>query len=333
MAHPLAPLTLDHLLVVLPGPELGGAERVALRQAAGLRARGVRVDVLADRRLGVASPGLSLPFAHDPARPAGEARAGQRALLAAMLRRRRWDAALVHCPLPGEGLGALEALAEAGTPALAHHHLVRRDLELPPGERAALAALPGGFAAVSAPAAARLGALLGRPVAVLANAAPAATPRTPGPHPYALFLGRLDQRKGADLLPEVARQAAPLRVVAAGAGPLAGTLAPAEELGFVADPRPLLAGAAALLMLGEHEGMHLAELEALAAGCPVLGRPEALEAWAPAAWWVPVGRDPAAIAAALRGPLHPPGPSALAPHAEAPLLARLEALLLAEMAR
>ncbi|MFL1463021.1 glycosyltransferase [Roseococcus sp. DSY-14] len=333
MAHPVAPLTLDRLLVVLPAPELGGAERVALRQAAGLRARGTRVEVLADRRLGVASPGLALPFAHDPHRPAAEARAGQRALLDALLRRRRWDAALVHCPLPGEGLGALEALAAAGVPALAHHHLVRRDLELPPGERTALAALPGGFSAVSDPAAARLGALLGRPVAVLGNAAPPPVARVPAARPYALFLGRLDGRKGADLLPAVARLAAPLRVVAAGAGPLAGTLAPAEEAGFVADPRPLLAGATALLMLGEHEGMPLAALEALAAGCPVVGRPEAMEAWAGAPWWVPVGRDPAAIAAALRRPLPRPGPGALAPHAEAPLLDRLEALLLAERAR
>lgn len=339
------PLSLDRLLVVLPAPELGGAERAALRQAEGLRARGMRVEVLADRALGVASPGLALPMAHDPGRPAGEARGRQRALLAALLRRRRPDAALLHCPLPGEGLGALEALSAAGIPTLAHHHLVRRDWAPLPAEAAALRC---GWSAVSAPAARRLETLAGLPagaVATLGNPLPAwaPLPRAPESPPAVVQLGRLDGRKGAGFAPDVARAIRPARLLLAGDGPLRGALGPAEELGPVRDVPALLARASALLLPAEHEGAPLAVLEAVRAGCPVVATAEALEAWPGAerwAWVVP--REAGAIATTLRQVLASPeaaahraalAQGALGADTEASLLDRLEALLLAEMAR
>lgn len=342
MAHPDPLLTLEHLLVVLPVPEDGGTARAALRQVAGLRARGMRVEVLADPRLGLASPGLALPVAHDPARPAAESRAAQRATLAALLARRRWDAALVHCPLPGEGIGAMEALAAAGVPTLAHHHLVRRDW-------AALAGAPAvGWSAVSAAAARRLEGLAGLPtgsVAVLGNPLPAwaPLPRAPESPPLVVQLGRLDGRKGAGFAPDVARAIAPARLVLAGDGPMRGALHPAEEAGAVADVPALLARAHALLLPAEHEGAPLAVLEAVRAGCPVVATAEALEAWPGAeswAWIIP--REAAAIAATLRAVLAAPAEAArraalaraaLAADTEAALLDRLEALLLAGMAR
>lgn len=303
----------------------------------------MRVLVAASPCLDCASPGLALPLAHDPGRPAAEARPRQRALLAALLRRWRPDAALVCCPLPGEGLGVLEALSEAEVPTLALHHLVRRDWMLGREEAAAMRGLRLGWAAVSAPAARRLETLAKLPddsVAVLPNPLPGFVPlpRQPDSPPLLLQVGRLDRRKGAHLAPEVARRIAPSRLALAGAGPLAGTLAPAVELGAVADIPALLARATALLLPSEHEGQPLAVLEAMAAGCPVIASAAALEAWdAPEGWaWV-AQRDPDSIAGAFYAVLAAPRETTRkaarardAAYGEEAMLDRLEALLLRE---
>lgn len=340
-------LTLDHLWLVLPAPELGGAERQSLDAAAGLRARGTAVEVLADPRLGCASPGLALPLAHDPARPAEESRDAQRAALAALLSRRRPQAALVACPLPGEGLGALEALHDAGVPVLALHHLVRADATLGPNEAAAMRGLRAGWAAVSAPGAARLARLVGLPagaVAALPNGVASGDPplRFRLDPPVLLQAGRLDERKGAHLAPDIARRIAPARLWLAGAGPLSGTLAPAEELGPRDDVPALMARADALCLPSAQEGCPLVVLEAAAALCPVIATPAALEAWPDAADWAWVaGRDVESVAAAFASILADPtearrraalARARLSLWDRDAMLDRLEALILLELA-
>jgi glycosyltransferase involved in cell wall biosynthesis len=215
---------------------------------------------------------------------------------------------------------------------------------------------------VSAPAARRLEALFGlahRSVAAVPNGlaprapvqrAPAARDRArfglPEDVPLLVQVGRLDERKGAHLAPEIARAIAPARLVLAGRGPLEAALRGAPGvalLGHVTDVPALLACADALLLPSRHEGAPLTLLEAAWAGCPILATAEALEAWEDGAGCARlVARSAATIAATFRATLEDAAGTAARIAAaraavsawdEAAMVERTAHLLLAEVAR
>jgi glycosyltransferase involved in cell wall biosynthesis len=331
------------ILAVIPSPVAGGAEAQTVQVARGLGAL-----VTADGALGLATPGLAAALAFDAARPVAENHTRQGAAMRAVLARCRPEAALVCCALPNEGLGAMLALGQAGVPQLGVAHLVRADWNLGESERAALAVLRAGWAAVSEPAARRLEALFGLgwgAVAALPNGLPPATPRLrePARPPVLLQVGRLDHRKGADLAPFIAARIAPGVLALAGEGPLAGQLPGVRELGRVDDIRAELARATAFLLPSLHEGCPLSVLEAAQEGCPVIATAAALEAWPEAArmaWVVP--REAGAIAAAFAAIQARPeeareraavARAVAAEWDEAAMLRRTEALLAMEVLR
>jgi glycosyltransferase involved in cell wall biosynthesis len=354
-------IRIRRLLVVVPSPVFGGAETQTLQVARGFARLGVDVLVVAEGTTlagaGVALAGCaSRPAAlhMDPDAPLSVALAHQAAAL------RPWlhgaQAALVCCPLPNAALGALQALTLAGVPTLAVAHLVRADGSGTEEERAAVAGLRVGWAAVSRPAAVRLEGLFTLPsgsVATIPNGLPPipaavanrARFNLPEGVPLLVQVGRLDDRKGAHLAPAVAREIAPAVLALAGEGPLAPELAAAGVclLGHVADVPALLAGADALLLPSAHEGAPLVLLEAARAGCPILATRAALEAWPdPEAVARIIPRQPARIAAAFRDMLaDAPGTAARAARARAEaaacdedaMLARTAHLLLAEATR
>ncbi|MBS7788582.1 glycosyltransferase family 4 protein [Roseococcus sp. SDR] len=307
------------ILVVIPSPVFGGAEAQTLQIARGLIAMGAKVAIAAEPDvLAAAGPALGtarpIPAALRP--PEGMPRAAaldwQRRALAGCLATARPEAALVCCPLPTEGFGALQALAEAHIPSLAVAHLVRLDWHLDEVERAALPGLRADWAAVSEVSARRLEALFGWPpcrVAAVPNGIPPLPPAAPAratlglPEgvPLLAQVGRLDIRKGAQLAPAIGARLRPGQVVLAGDGPLRARLAEASHvhvLGPCDDIPTLLASVDAFLLASEHEGCPLSVLEAARAGCPILATRAALEAW-PAAEemaWI-VLRDPDHIAA------------------------------------
>jgi glycosyltransferase involved in cell wall biosynthesis len=331
------------ILAVIPSPVAGGAERQTMQVA-----RGLGASVTADAALGLATPGLEAPLTYDAARPVAENQARQRAAMRAVLARCRPEAALVCCALPNEGLGAMLALGEAGVPQLGVAHLVRADWSLGETDRAALAVLRAGWAAVSEPAARRLEALFGLgwgEVAALPNGMPPVTPRLrePATPRVLLQVGRLDHRKGADLAPAIAARIAPAVLALAGEGPLAGRLPGVRELGPVRDIRAALARATAFLLPSLHEGCPLSVLEAAQEGCPIIATAAALEAWPEAsrmAWVVP--RDPGAVANAFAAIQARPeeareraaiARAVVAAWDEAAMLRRTEALLAMEVLR
>ena len=331
------------ILVVIPSPIAGGAEAQTMRVALALGAA-----ICADPALGLATPGFAAPIAHDAARPAAAMHAAQAAAMRAALARTRPAVALVCCALPNEGLGAMRALHEAGVPQLGVAHLVRPDWVLGAADFVMLDGLRAGWAAVSEPSARRLEALLGLPwgrVAAAPNGLPPSPPRprSPALPPMLLQVGRLDTRKGAELAPALAARIAPAVLALAGEGPLAGRLAPARELGRVADIPAALGQASAFLLPSHHEGCPLSVLEAAQAGCPIIATAEALEAWPHAREmaWV-VRRDPEAIASAFKALLADPEEAArraavaqqlAAAWDEAAMLRRTEALLRLEALR
>lgn len=294
----------ERILVVIPSPVLGGAEAQTLQIARGLLGMGAEVAVAAEPAVLAASGAalggaLALPARLRPPEDATPeaGHAWQGAALTPLLHAWRPEAALVCCPLPTEGFGALLALSQAAIPALAVAHLVRQDWHLAESERRALTRIRAGWAAVSEVSARRLEALFGLPphrVAAIPNGIP---PRSPVPRDRARFglpegialllqVGRLDIRKGAQLAPGIAACIDPARMVLAGDGPLRLRLAGAsgvQLLGQVADVPGLLACADALLLASEHEGCPLSILEAAQAGCPILATRPALEAWPEAA--------------------------------------------------
>jgi glycosyltransferase involved in cell wall biosynthesis len=307
------------ILVVIPSPVFGGAEAQTLQVARGLIALGAEVAVAAEPHvLAAAGPALGaarpLPAALRPPEdlPRDAAMAWQRAGLAPAIAAARPDAALVCCPLPTEGFGALGALAEARIPALAVAHLVRLDWHIAEAERAALPRLTADWATVSEVSARRLEALFGWPpfrVAAIPNGIPpwpAAAPARaalglPEGVPLLAQVGRLDIRKGAQLAPAIGARLQPGQMVLAGDGPLRARLAGASgvlALGPCQDIPALLASVDAFLLASEHEGCPLSVLEAARAGCPILATRAALEAWpepAEMAWIIL--REPDHIAA------------------------------------
>lgn len=305
----------ERILIVIPSPVLGGAERQTLQVVRGLCALGAECAVAAEPSvLRAAGPGLGralpLPAALRPPElfSPEAARRWQFRGLESLLCRFNPDAALVCCPLPTEGLGALEALTAAGIPALAVAHLVRQDWVLPASDLAALDALRTDWAAVSEPSARRLEILLGLPpnrVASIPNGLPPPRPTAPAsrglpPGAKLLQVGRLDIRKGAQFAPAIAERIAPAQMLLAGDGPLRGALVGAigvHLLGQREDVAGLLAASDAVLLPSEHEGCPLSILEAAQAGCPILATRQALEAWPEAAEMARfILRDPGHIA-------------------------------------
>ena len=287
----------ERILVIIPSPVLGGAEAQTLQIARGFCTMGAEVAVAAEPAVlsaaGTALGGVRPLPAPLRAPEGGGFIAWQRDAAGALLRGWRPDAALVCCPLPTEGFGALLALSEAAIPALAVAHLVRQDWHLAEGEHLALRQIRAEWAAVSVPAARRLEALFNLPphrVAAIPNGLPPAAARSadrarfglPEGVPLLVQVGRLDIRKGAQLTPAIAAAIAPALMVLGGNGPLRADLERADGvrvLGHVADVPGLLACADALLLASEHEGCPLSVLEAARAGCPILATRQALEAW------------------------------------------------------
>lgn len=285
----------ERILIVIPSPECGGAERQTMQLARGMARMGADVAVVADPSI---LPGLvplaeaitlhAAPIAFDAGVEASAMQARQRQGLAPLLAVIHPDVALICLGLPNEGAGAMGALNAAGIPMLAMAHLVRRDGVMGGTDRAALRSMRAGWASVSAPASRRLEALLGLwpgAVATVPNGLPSAAmvPRAArGGRPILLSIGRLDVRKGATLAPTLAKAIAPARLQMAGQGPLAEALSGTpglELLGQREDVPALLAQADAFLLASDHEGCPLSVLEAAAACCPILATAAALEAW------------------------------------------------------
>jgi glycosyltransferase involved in cell wall biosynthesis len=139
--------------------------------------------------------------------------------------------------------------------------------------------------------------------------------------PLVVFVGRLEEAKGADLLPYISdRLTATLAI--AGDGPLRGDLEEAAAmdrrglmrlLGPVADPAPWYLAADAVLMPSRLEGVPLVFLEAAAHRCPVVASPAALEglgALAPTLARIAATADSAGLAAAVAALLARPADAA-----------------------
>jgi glycosyltransferase involved in cell wall biosynthesis len=358
-------IAAERILAVIPSPFLGGAELQTLQVARGLSDMGAEVTIAAEPavleaagvRLG-SCRGVPLPLRPDPALGFAAAHGRQATALAPFLAALRPDAALVCCPLPTEAFGALEALRDAAVPSLAVAHLVRTDWRLGDSERAWLAGLRPGWAAVSAPSARRLELLFGLPTGSVASIPNGLPPRAPVAADRARFglpegvpllvqTGRLEERKGAHLALDIAARIAPARLVLAGEGPLSEALAGVpgvDLLGWVEDVPALLACADAVLLASEHEGgVPLAVQEAARAGRPLLATRAALEAWPEAEQRARlVLRDAEDIARAFRATLHDTAGTAarmarareaVAGWDEAAMIRRTAWLLAAEAAR
>jgi glycosyltransferase involved in cell wall biosynthesis len=292
---------LDRLLVPLPSARMGGTERHTAELCTRLARRtGMRIDLAAEPALTAAlaphcGPGVAL---HDAALGWEEADAADRQAteVARLVAALRPDAAFIALPWPAAAPGLLPPLA--ALPRLVLLHLAPADpvAAPPPGLEGAV------LAAVARHVAARGAASWGVPetaFALLANPAPAApdidraaaraTLRAalglPADAPLLLFLGRLEEAKGADLLPDISDRL-PATLAVAGEGPLRGFLdarAAADPrgllrmLGALSDPAPWYLAADALLMPSRLEGAPLVFLEAAAHRCPVVATPAALE--------------------------------------------------------
>ena len=326
MARSPRPCRLRRLLIALPSLGHGGTERHTLVLMQMAAEAGVEVRLLAEPAL---LPGLArlLPpplrprlrsaligWHHD--RPAEENIARQRQALAHALTEFRPDAALLPLPWPNAGLGLLAALAERGLPGLVIGHLAPP--QPPPGIAEAMPAigpeLRADWVAVSAPVARRLERAFALPpgrVAVVPNGLALPEPvdvwerralrqalraehDLPPEAPVALFAGRLDPVKRAELLPFLAQAFARRgggALLAAGAGPLAESLArqaarvgPALRLlGHRDDVEQLMLAADVLALPSQLEGQPLVFLAAALRHCPVVATAEALEAYGEAA--------------------------------------------------
>ena len=303
------PARLNRLLILLPGLRFGGTERHGADLAMRLHSHGIAVTLVADPALLAAWPAaLPMPpllpaaIGWDEAQPVQANADRQAAALIALLPGMTPDAVLISAPWPNAGLGLQRALAGTPLPRILLLHLAA---DGPPPEgiaamRPALGLDATILAAVSAPVARRATRLFGVPVAVLHNPAPPAPmlDRAMARHdirrqlglppgaPVLLFLGRLEEAKGADLLADIGDRL-PVTLAIAGDGTLRGLLearARADPrgllrvLGPLADPSPWLVGADALLLPSRMEGAPLVFLEAAAARCPVIATAAAMEA-------------------------------------------------------
>jgi len=317
---------LRRALVLVPSAGLGGAEVMTAVLARALAAEGAELHLAIEPAL---QPGFAAmlgpeladavsaaPLSWREAETVEQNCRRQAAFVAAHIPTIRPDVALIPLPWPTHGLGFFPPLAEAGVPALAIAHLAPEELE--PGMPEAARATRRGtvaWAAVSAPLAGRLAACFGLPpeqVAVVPNGIPLPI-IAPGARdaarrakrdlldlapaaPLLVFAGRLEPKKGADLLPGLAlalRDRAGATIAVLGQGVLGEVLAqhPAAEpggplrlRGHVRDVDAWLLAADALLLPSRLEGMPLVFLEAAARRCPVIATRAALEAFGDAAW-------------------------------------------------
>jgi len=339
---------IRRLLAILPGDRAGGAEAHTLRVLDAAARAGAAITLAASPALhpALAGPGrtlLDLPLAWRRGLPA-RARQAQAEAARAAIAAAGADAALLPLPWPDQAGGALEALAEARLPTLVVAHLAPHGEAPPPGlDEPALAAARAARAAwiaVSAPTARRLERFLGLPpgrVDTVPNGVDPAPPMDraasraalraehalPPDRPVALFLGRLEEAKGADRLHGLAEGFARRcggAVIAAGEGALAESLRKATPPGHPLilpghHPRPaaLLAGADLLLMPSRLEGAPLAFLEAATHRLPVAASHAALEALGTeAARYAALadGEDLGEMADAMAACLAPAGPAA-----------------------
>lgn len=323
---------LHRVLIPLPSVRFGGTERHTLLLAAEMRRRGMEVAVAAEPELrdrllrqggeggGVAVlPIEGIGWRHEDPPETNIARQGQATLTAiARMGAPRPDAAMLPLPWPNAGLGALRALRAAGLPRLVVAHLADPRAKAPPGLEEPPAAPEAGAAdaawvAVSEQIARRVERLFALPrgrARVVPNAPPiSAPPRDeamraearawlrsqlglPPEAPVVLFMGRLEEAKGADLLPRIAAKL-DATIACAGDGPMRADLEDAAAaleapwrlrlLGHVGNPSPLYLAADALLLPSRLEGYPLVFLEAAAHRCPVVATEAALEALGEAA--------------------------------------------------
>lgn len=335
-----------HVLVPLHDLGPGGTERIAIRLANRWAALGRRATLLVGARGGplgaLVGEGVEL-VACEPAIPRGPGSRGRLAhALAQAVAERRPDVVFApgnfHWPALAR-LGRLAADARPAVVAQISNPLVRADrrgLRRLAFERAMRWRLRGVDAAValSSGELADADRILGRritrvlPLPALEDAAPPPIPPPPGA-PLVVAIGRLVPQKGFDtaIRAFACADLPGARLAILGDGPLAGELrALAQALGvgarvdfpgYVADVRPWLDGARALLLTSRYEGYGAAVVEALAAGRPVVATrctpavAELLDDPSRGAT-APVG-DVAALAGALEATLSrpPPDPAAL----------------------
>lgn len=333
----IASRRLGRLLVALPSTRFGGTERHSAELAARLGTMGLAVTLAAEPAM-LPSLEAALPAGFPAPRllaagigwPEAErdAVARQRQAASALLAEVAPDVTLLPLPWPDAGLGLMQALAEARLPRLALLHLAAEG----PAPAAIAATLPGigvdgmAWSAVSAPVARRAAAFFGLApsrIAVIDNPAPPPPPipqdraliRTAlrrslglrGDAPLVAFIGRLEEAKGADLLPAIADRLG-VTLVCIGEGPLRGYLdaqALADPrgmlrvLGRIAEPMPWYMAADALLLPSRLEGAPLVFLEAASMGCPVVATAAAMEGLPPG-----LARVAAPTPADLAGAVH-----------------------------
>jgi glycosyltransferase involved in cell wall biosynthesis len=269
---PRALCSVPHVRILLasPGMGLGGAERVVVSLAAGLRARGHQVAIsgapgpLDDQLDGVTR--LVLP--ERGRSPAGvmEWIAREAAFI------RRWRPHVIHAHnTRATVIAAAAARLGRGPrrpPLLATHHGAAETdrgaaAKLLLGAADAVVVVSEGVLDMFAPAV----------PPVIHNGIDAPPPST-GPRSGVLFVGRLEAVKNPGRFLEVARRVPEASFTVVGDGSLRGELAgPATFLGARDDARELLARAELLLVTSDSEGQSIAVLEALAAGTPVVSTP------------------------------------------------------------
>lgn len=328
-----AALHARRALMLLPSAGLGGAEAMTAVLARALHAAGLALDIaiapsLATRVADMLGPDLAgavdpAPLAWEEAETAAQNLRRQQAVAAARMLTARPDLAIIPLPWPSHGLGFLAPLRDAGVPTLLLAHLAPREADPALAEAARLApppAWPGCvWAAVGAPTARRVEAALGLPrgsVAVVPNGVP--IPRVTAQDrlearaakrgalaldagaPLLAVAGRLEPKKGTDLLPGLAqalRQRCGATIAVLGEGPgraLLETPGPPDRrpdpdpplrlIGQVRDVGDWLLAADTLLLPSRLEGCPLVFLEAASRHCPVVATAAALEAFGDAGW-------------------------------------------------